>query len=121
MKFVSLVTGSTATDICYRSGTTEKCVKDTVANTEGLLHAKCDSSNGFIFTLNEDCRSADWGFLDKDKFYVGNTASTGSCQLTVSVTHATVTTAFTACDIVDNTDRYTGRAQKLSRDQPGSD
>ena len=95
------IQGSTATDICYRSGTTEKCVKDTVANTEGLLHAKCDSVTGFVFTLNEDCRSADWGFLPNDKFYVGNTAS--ACQLAVSGTHATFTTATSACDIVDDT------------------
>ena len=91
------VMGST-NNFCYRQNTEEKCVQDDSSTTKGLISVSC-SASGFVFTLNEACRSTDFNFLDNTRFYVGDT-SASSCNLVVGGgTNPTVTAAFSSCAI----------------------
>ena len=61
---------STGADFCYRTGTTAECVKDASSNTQGLLYATCDgAASTMSLTLNEACRSGDYGFMIRFKIY----------------------------------------------------
>ena len=89
------VVGST-NNFCYRQNTAPECVQDDSSSTKGLISVSC-SSGGFVLTLNEVCRSTDFNFLDKTKFYIGDT-SDSSCNLAVGGgTNPTVTVAFGSC------------------------